>query len=71
MISTLEIEPENFIFQVIDTSPDNSQEQSCSIVSDDPIKVVEQSAVHSSTPAAYLRADGILIFTNFPVRPIW
>ena len=71
MISTLEIEPENFIFQVIDTSPDNSQEQSCGIVSDDPIKVVEQSAVHSSTPAAYLRADGILIFTNFPVRPIW
>ena len=70
MISSLEIQPENFIFQVIDTSPDNSQEQSCSIVSDDPIKVVEQSAVHSSTPAAYLRADGILIFTNFPVRPI-
>ena len=70
MIRSLEIEPENFIFQVIDTSPDNSQEQSCSIVSDDPIKVVEQSAVHSSTPAAYLRADGILIFTNFPVRPI-
>ena len=70
MISSLEIEPENFIFQVIDTSPDNSQEQSCSIVSDDPIKVVEQSTVHSSTPAAYLRADGILIFTNFPVRPI-
>ena len=70
MIRSLEIEPENFIFQVIDTSPNNSQEQSCSILSDEPIKVVEESAFQASTPAAYLRADGILIFTNFPVRPI-
>lgn len=70
MIRSLEIEPENFIFQVIDTSPNNSQEQSCRVVSDDPINVVEQSAVRASTPAAYLSADGILVFTNFPVRPI-
>lgn len=70
MIKDLEIEPENFIFQVIDTSQNSSQEQSCIILSHDPIKVIEQSTVQASTRAAYPREDGILIFTNFPVRPI-
>ena len=70
MIKDLEIEPENFIFQVIDRSQNTSQEQSCIIVNHDPIKVIEHSTVQASTRAAYLREDGILIFTNFPVRPI-
>ncbi len=69
MIKDLGIEPENFVFQVIDTSQNSSQEQSCIIVNHDLIKVIEHSTVQSSTRAAYLREDGILIFTNFPVRP--